>query len=64
MAEYEGSWGREMSTNYPLVNFMMATNSDFFFGALRSTWCFLIAGMRNSWGKVMAGYLSVKCQQG
>jgi hypothetical protein len=59
MAEYESSLGRERSTNYPLVNFLMAADSDFFVGALGSTWCFLIDGMRNTGGKVMSGYLSV-----
>ncbi|XP_010494120.1 PREDICTED: uncharacterized protein LOC104771314 [Camelina sativa] len=59
MAEYEASLGREMSTNYPLVNFLMASEADFFVGALGSTWCFLIDGMRNTGGKVMSGYLSV-----
>ncbi|KAF2287585.1 hypothetical protein GH714_001405 [Hevea brasiliensis] len=59
MATYEASLGRQTSTNYPLVNFLMATESDFFIGALGSTWCFLIDGMRNTGGKVMAGYLSV-----
>uniref|UniRef100_A0A5B6YZ39 Alpha-(1,6)-fucosyltransferase n=2 Tax=Davidia involucrata TaxID=16924 RepID=A0A5B6YZ39_DAVIN len=59
MATYEASLGRETSTNYPLVNFLMATEADFFIGALGSTWCFLIDGMRNTGGKVMAGYLSV-----
>ncbi|MED6187027.1 hypothetical protein PIB30_119075 [Stylosanthes scabra] len=59
MAEYEASLGRETSTNYPLVNFLMAADSDFFIGALGSSWCFLIDGMRNTGGKVMAGYLSV-----
>ncbi|KAJ7978166.1 Alpha-(1,6)-fucosyltransferase [Quillaja saponaria] len=59
MATYEASLGRETSTNYPLVNFLMAAEADFFIGALGSTWCFLIDGMRNTGGKVMAGYLSV-----
>ncbi|KAG7556971.1 hypothetical protein ISN44_As11g029720 [Arabidopsis suecica] len=59
MAEYEASLGRETSTNYPLVNFLMASEADFFVGALGSTWCFLIDGMRNTGGKVMSGYLSV-----
>lgn len=59
MAVYEASLGRETSTNYPLVNFLMAAEADFFVGALGSTWCFLIDGMRNTGGKVMAGYLSV-----
>ncbi|KAL3750423.1 hypothetical protein ACJRO7_011428 [Eucalyptus globulus] len=59
MAEYEASLGRETSTNYPLVNFLMASDADFFIGALGSNWCFLIDGMRNTGGKVMAGYLSV-----
>ncbi|KAG2261081.1 hypothetical protein Bca4012_014138 [Brassica carinata] len=59
MAAYEASLGREMSTNYPLVNFLMASEADFFVGALGSTWCFLIDGMRNTGGKVMSGYLSV-----
>lgn len=59
MANYEASLGRETSTNYPLVNFLMATEADFFIGALGSTWCFLIDGMRNTGGRVMAGYLSV-----
>ncbi|GER56632.1 hypothetical protein STAS_34369 [Striga asiatica] len=35
----------ETSSNYPLVNFLMATEADFFIGALGSTWCFLIDGM-------------------
>ncbi|KAG9446605.1 hypothetical protein H6P81_012733 [Aristolochia fimbriata] len=59
MAAYEASLGRETSTNYPLTNFLMATEADFFIGALGSTWCFLIDGMRNTGGKVMSGYLSV-----
>ena len=59
MATYEAQLGRITSTNYPLVNFLMATEADFFIGALGSTWCFLIDGMRNTGGKVMAGYLSV-----
>lgn len=59
MASYEASLGRERSTNNPLVNFLMATEADFFTGALGSTWCVLIDGMRNTGGKVMAGYLSV-----
>jgi len=59
MASYEASLGRERSTNNPLVNFLMATEADFFIGALGSTWCYLIDGMRNTGGKVMAGYLSV-----
>ncbi|XP_044472785.1 uncharacterized protein LOC123201347 isoform X2 [Mangifera indica] len=59
MAKYEASLGRKTSTNYPLVNFLMATEADFFIGALGSTWCFLIDSMRNTGGKVMAGYLSV-----
>ncbi|KAK3043146.1 hypothetical protein RJ639_000035 [Escallonia herrerae] len=59
MATYEASLGRETSTNYPLVNFLMAAEADFFVGALGSTWCFLIDGMRNTGGKVMSGYLSV-----
>ncbi|XP_009604142.1 uncharacterized protein [Nicotiana tomentosiformis] len=59
MANYEASLGRETSTNYPLVNFLLATEDDFFIGALGSTWCFLIDGMRNTGGKVMSGYLSV-----
>ncbi|XP_042512976.1 uncharacterized protein LOC122087916 isoform X1 [Macadamia integrifolia] len=59
MASYEASLGRKTSTNYPLVNFLMAAEADFFIGALGSSWCFLIDGMRNTGGKVMAGYLSV-----
>ncbi|XP_058770580.1 uncharacterized protein LOC131644173 [Vicia villosa] len=59
MADYEARLGRETGTNYPLVNFLMAADSDFFVGALGSTWSFLIDGMRNTGGKVMAGYLSV-----
>ncbi|KAF7132042.1 hypothetical protein RHSIM_Rhsim09G0136100 [Rhododendron simsii] len=59
MAAYTASLGRKTSTNYPLVNFLMAAESDFFIGALGSTWSYLIDGMRNTGGKVMAGYLSV-----
>ncbi|KAJ1692411.1 hypothetical protein LUZ63_009109 [Rhynchospora breviuscula] len=59
MAAYEASLGRQLSTNYPLVNFLLATEADFFVGALGSSWCYLIDGMRNTGGKVMAGYLSV-----
>lgn len=59
MATYEASLGREVSTNYPLVNFLMAAEADFFTGALGSTWSYLIDGMRNTGGKVMSGYLSV-----
>ncbi|KAJ9682509.1 hypothetical protein PVL29_018433 [Vitis rotundifolia] len=38
-------------------NTTMATYeaTDFFVGALSSTWCFLMNGMRNTGGKVMAG---------
>ncbi|KAF7132014.1 hypothetical protein RHSIM_Rhsim09G0136000 [Rhododendron simsii] len=59
MADYSASLGPEVSTNYPLVNFLMAVDSDFFVGALGSTWSYLIDGMRSTGGKVMAGYLSV-----
>ncbi|KAF7133320.1 hypothetical protein RHSIM_Rhsim09G0136200 [Rhododendron simsii] len=59
MAAYTASLGRKTSTNYPLVNFLLAAESDFFIGALGSTWSYLIDGMRNTGGKVMAGYLSV-----
>ncbi|CAH9115312.1 unnamed protein product [Cuscuta epithymum] len=59
MATYEASLGREVGTNYPLVNFLMATEADFFIGALGSTWSYLIDGMRNTGGKVMSGFLSV-----
>ncbi|GMI79144.1 hypothetical protein like AT5G28910 [Hibiscus trionum] len=59
MAAYEASHGRKTSTNYPLVNFLMAVKSDYFAGALGSTRCFLIDGMRNTRGKVTAEYLSV-----
>nr|CAB3470330.1 unnamed protein product [Digitaria exilis] len=59
MAAYEASLGREASTKNALVNFMVATEADFFAGALGSTWCYLIDGMRNTGGKVMSGYLSV-----
>ncbi|PWA56439.1 hypothetical protein CTI12_AA402300 [Artemisia annua] len=55
MAVYEAILSRETSTNYPLVNFFMATKADLFIGALGSTWCFLIYGMRNAGGKVMVG---------
>jgi hypothetical protein len=41
------------------LTFLMATEAELFIGALGSTWCFPIDGMRNSGGKVMAGYLSV-----
>lgn len=60
MAAYEASLRRERSTNSALVNFVMANEADMFVGALGSTWCYLIDGMRNTGGKVMAGYLSVK----
>ncbi|KAL4190380.1 hypothetical protein AMTRI_Chr07g24480 [Amborella trichopoda] len=59
MATYEASIGRRTSTDYPFVNFLMAAEADFFIGALGSTWCFLIDGMRSTGGKVMAGYVSV-----
>ncbi|KAG5532947.1 hypothetical protein RHGRI_027259 [Rhododendron griersonianum] len=59
MADYTASLGRITSTNYPLVNFLMAAEADFFIGAMGSNWSFLIDGMRNTGGKVMAGYLSV-----
>lgn len=55
MAIYEANLGRETSTNYPITNFQMATESVYFIGALG----FLIDGMRNTGGKVMAGYLSL-----
>ena len=59
MPAYEASLGRIMSTNHPLVNFLLASNADFFIGALGSTWCYLIDGMRMTGGRVMSGYLSV-----
>ncbi|RCV21275.1 hypothetical protein SETIT_4G126300v2 [Setaria italica] len=59
MAAYEASLGREASTSHALVNFMMATEADFVVGALGSTCCYLIDGMRNTEGKVMSWYLSV-----
>ncbi|MCO5561668.1 hypothetical protein L7F22_015289 [Adiantum nelumboides] len=59
MPAYESSLGRATSTNYPLVNFLISADADFFVGALGSTWCYLIDGMRTTGGKVMAGYLSV-----
>ncbi|CAF2011266.1 unnamed protein product [Brassica oleracea var. botrytis] len=37
----------------------MASEADFFIGALGSIWCFLIDGMRNTGGKLMSGFLSV-----
>jgi len=52
-------WAVRLAQITPLVNFMMATEADFFIGALGSTWCYLIDGMRNTGGKVMSGYLSV-----
>jgi hypothetical protein len=39
MAAYKASLDRETGTNNPLVNFIMATEADFFIGALGSTWC-------------------------
>lgn len=59
MASYEASLGRIISTNYPLVNFLLSADADFFIGALGSSWCYLIDGMRTTGGRVMAGYLSV-----
>lgn len=59
MSAYEASLGRPTSTNYPLVNFLLSADADFFIGALGSTWCYLIDGMRTTGGRVMAGYLSV-----
>ncbi|XP_074292823.1 uncharacterized protein LOC141619702 [Silene latifolia] len=59
MATYEASLGRKTSTENPLVNYLMASDADYYIGALGSTWCHLIDGMRNTGGKVMAGYLSV-----
>lgn len=59
MSAYEASLGRKLSTNYPLVNFLIAADADFFIGALGSTWCYLIDGMRTTSGRVMSGYLSV-----
>ncbi|KAE9451243.1 hypothetical protein C3L33_16879, partial [Rhododendron williamsianum] len=59
MDDYTASLGRITGTNYPLVNFLMAAEADFFIGAMGSNWSFLIDGMRNTGGKVMAGYLSV-----
>lgn len=59
MPAYEASLGRATSTNYPLVNFLLSADADFFIGALGSTWCYLIDGMRTTGGRVMAGYLSV-----
>lgn len=59
MHAYEAAMGAERSMNNALVNFLMATDADFFIGALGSSWCFLLDGMRSTGGKQMAGYLSV-----
>ena len=59
MRDYENSLGREASSTNAFVNLLMAANADFFVGALGSTWCTVIDGLRRTGGKEMAGYLSV-----
>ncbi|KAG0593404.1 hypothetical protein KC19_1G327300, partial [Ceratodon purpureus] len=59
MKDYEKSLGRKASTNNAFVNLLMAADADFFVGALGSTWCTIIDGLRSTNGKIMAGYLSV-----
>lgn len=59
MFEYETSLGMEASTNNGFVNFLMASEADFFIGPLGSTWSLLIDCMRATSGKLMAGFLSV-----
>ncbi|KAJ7565116.1 hypothetical protein O6H91_02G048500 [Diphasiastrum complanatum] len=59
MHSYETGLGRRTSTNNAFVNLLMAADADFFIGALGSTWCILIDGLRCTAGKEMAGYLSV-----
>ncbi|KAJ7565257.1 hypothetical protein O6H91_02G054000 [Diphasiastrum complanatum] len=59
MHSYETGLGRRTSTNNAFVNLLMAADADFFIGALGSTWCILIDGLRCTGGKEMAGYLSV-----
>jgi hypothetical protein len=56
MKDYERSLGRETSTNNAFVNLLMAADADFFVGALGSTWCTIINGLRSIGGKIMAGY--------
>lgn len=59
MKDYEGSLGHKTSTNNAFVNLLMAADASFFVGALGSTWCTVIDGLRSTGGKIMAGYLSV-----
>lgn len=59
MHDYEAAMGAEKSLQNSIVNFLMAADADYFVGALGSTWCFLIDGMRSTGGKQTAGYLSV-----
>ncbi|XP_024526426.1 uncharacterized protein LOC9634972 isoform X2 [Selaginella moellendorffii] len=59
MGAYERSLGVKASSNNAFVNFVMASECDFFVGALGSTWSFLIDAMRATGGKLRAGFLSV-----
>jgi len=59
MGDYERRLGQETSTNNAFVNLLMAGDADFFIGALGSTWCTIINGLRSTGGKIMSGYLSV-----
>lgn len=59
MAAYLASLGAETASATSVVNFLMAADSDFFVGALGSSWCYLIDSMRSTGGKLGAGYLSV-----
>ncbi|GAB4836100.1 hypothetical protein Ancab_001017 [Ancistrocladus abbreviatus] len=59
MAVYEASLGCGTSSNYPLVNFLMAAEADLLHRSIGLHMVLLIGGMRNTDGKVMAGYFSV-----
>jgi hypothetical protein len=48
MGDYERRLGQETSTNNAFVNLLMAGDSDFFIGALGSTWCTIINGLYNN----------------
>ncbi|XP_024542144.1 uncharacterized protein LOC9647225 isoform X1 [Selaginella moellendorffii] len=59
MAAYMAQLGKRRNFDNAFVNLLMAAESDFFIGALGSTWSCIIDGLRMTSGKTMSGFLTV-----
>ncbi|GBG92853.1 hypothetical protein CBR_g57532 [Chara braunii] len=59
MYNYEAEVGWETSTKNAFVNLIIASEADFFVGALGSTWCLILDELRSTNGRISAGYLTV-----